>query len=251
MPDWATQDFLNLAAMGFLAQLIDGALGMAYGVVATLTLLSIGASPAAASAAVHTAEVATCAASGGSHLWHKNVDKGLVARLLPAGVLGAVIGATFLSNVDAKTIRPFIALYLGVVGFLILQRAGVSPKTSPDDAGVAPLGFVGGLLDSLGGGWGPIVASTLVGRGHPPRYAVGSVNLSEFFVAASASATFFAFLGWSELPFVAALVLGGLLAAPLSGYVARVLPTQVLMRLVGIAVLLMAGWQIWRTASGV
>jgi uncharacterized membrane protein YfcA len=116
---------------------------------------------------------------------------------------------------------------------------------------VAPLGFVGGLLDSLGGGWGPIVASTLVGRGHPPRYAVGSVNLSEFFVAASASATFFAFLGWSELPFVAALVLGGLLAAPLSGYVARVLPTQVLMRLVGIAVLLMAGWQIWRTASGV
>jgi uncharacterized membrane protein YfcA len=158
MPDWVNQDFLILAAMGFLAQLIDGALGMAYGVVATLTMLSIGVSPAAASAAVHTAEIATCAASGGSHLWHKNVDKGLVVRLLPAGILGAVIGATFLSNVDGRTIRPFIALYLGVVGFLILQRAGgrPQPKTSPDDAAVAPLGFVGGLLDSLGGGWAPL-----------------------------------------------------------------------------------------------
>jgi uncharacterized membrane protein YfcA len=95
------------------------------------------------------------------------------------------------------------------------------------------------------------VASTLVGRGHPPRYAVGSVNLSEFLVAAAASATFFAFLGWSELPLVAALVLGGLLAAPLSGYVARVLPARVFMTLIGIVVILMAGWQIWRTASAV
>jgi uncharacterized protein len=242
-----------MAAVGFMAQLVDGALGMAYGAVTMLTLLSIGVPPAAASAAVHTAEVATCAASGASHLWHQNVDKALVKRLLPAGILGAVIGASFLSNVDGKTIRPFIALYLGVVGVLILQRAAISakPKISPDDAAVAPLGFLGGLLDSLGGGWGPIVTSTLVGRGHPPRYAVGSVNLTEFLVATTASATFFAFLGWSELPFVAALILGGLLAAPLSGYVARMMPTRFFMSLIGTVVLLMAGWQVWRAVSDV
>jgi uncharacterized protein len=252
MQDWAVHDLLVLVAVGFLAQLVDGALGMAYGTISTLTLLSLGTPPATASAAVHLAEIATCGASGLSHVWYKNVDKGLVLRLLPGGVLGAVIGATLLSNVDGKTIRPYVAAYMGILGILILVRAyeQAKPRESSNDAVATPIGFVGGLLDSMGGGWGPIVTSTLVGRGHPPRFTVGSVNLSQTVVAVAASATFFAFLGWSHVPTVAALVVGGVVAAPFGGYMARAMPTRLFITLVGVLVLMLASWQVWRSLNG-
>jgi uncharacterized membrane protein YfcA len=252
MQDLVIQDFLILVAAGFLAQLIDGALGMAYGTITTLTLLGLGTPPATASAAVHLAEIATCGASGLSHLWFKNVDKGLVLRLVPAGIIGVVIGATFLSHVDGRTVRPYIAGYLGFLGILILVRAWEhpEPRESSNDVLATPVGFVGGLLDSMGGGWGPIVTSTLVGRGHPPRFTVGSVNLSQTLVAMAASATFFTFLGMSHLPTVAALVLGGVLAAPFGGYMARTMPPRIFITLVGILVLMLAGWQVWRSLNG-
>jgi uncharacterized membrane protein YfcA len=251
MQELGIQDLLILVAVGFLAQLVDGALGMAYGTITTLTLLSLGTPPATASAAVHLAEVATCGASGLSHLWYRNVDKGLVLRLLPGGIIGVIIGATFLSNVDGRTIRPYVAGYMAILGFLILVRAWehAKPRESSNDAAATPIGFVGGLLDSMGGGWGPIVTSTLVGRGHPPRFTVGSVNLSQTIVALAASATFFAFLGWSHVPTVAALVVGGVLAAPFGGYMARSMPTRLFIALVGVVVLMMAGWQLWRSLS--
>jgi uncharacterized protein len=251
MHDWAIQELLVLVAVGFLAQLVDGALGMAYGTITTLTLLSLGTPPATASAAVHLAEIATCGASGLSHLWYKNVDKALVLRLVPAGVLGVIIGATLLSHVDGKVIRPYVAAYLGILGILILVRAWEQPKPreSSNDAIATPIGLVGGLLDSMGGGWGPIVTSTLVGRGHPPRFTVGSVNFSQTLVAVAASGTFFFFLGMSHVPTVAALVLGGVVAAPFGGYMARTMPPRMFITLVGILVLIMAGWQVWRSLS--
>jgi uncharacterized membrane protein YfcA len=252
MHELGIQDLLILVAVGFLAQLVDGALGMAYGTITTLTLLSLGTPPATASAAVHLAEIATCGASGLSHLWHKNVDKDLVMRLVPAGIIGVIIGATVLSHVEGNTVRPYVAGYLGILGILILVRAWEHPKPrqSSSDALATPIGFVGGLLDSMGGGWGPIVTSTLVGRGHQPRFTVGSVNLSQTVVALAASATFFAFLGLSHMPTVAALVLGGVVAAPFGGYMARTMPPRIFITLVGILVLIMAGWQVWRSLNG-
>lgn len=249
MEDWVIQDLLVLVAVGFLAQIVDGALGMAYGTISALTLLSLGVPPATASAAVHLAEIATCGASGLSHLWYRNVDKGLVLRLLPGGIIGVIIGATLLSNVDGKTIRPYVAAYMGILGILILVRAWehAKPRQSSQDVAAIPIGFVGGLLDSMGGGWGPIVTSTLVGRGHAPRFTVGSVNLSQTVVAAAASATFFAFLGSSHVPTVAALVVGGVMAAPFGGYMARSMPTRLFIAMVGVLVLILAGWQVWRS----
>ena len=251
MHDWAIQELLVLVAVGFLAQLVDGALGMAYGTITSLTLLSLGTPPATASAAVHLAEIATCGASGLSHLWYRNVDKTLVVRLVPAGILGVIIGATLLSHVDGKVVRPYVATYLGILGILILVRAWEHPKPreSSNDVIATPIGFVGGLLDSMGGGWGPIVTSTLVGRGHPPRFTVGSVNFSQTLVAVAASGTFFAFLGMSHVPTVAALVLGGVVAAPFGGYMARMMPPRIFITLVGILVLIMAGWQVWRSLN--
>jgi uncharacterized membrane protein YfcA len=242
------QDLLILAAVGFLAQLIDGALGMAYGTIMTLTLLGIGTPPAAASAAVHLAEIFTCGASGLSHVLHKNVAWRLVLRLAPAGIVGVIIGATFLSHVEGKVIRPYVAAYLGALGVLILVRAvmPVKLRESHSDGAAVPVGFVGGLLDSLGGGWGPIVTSTLVGRGHPPRFTVGSVNFTQTLVAVAASGTFFVFLGWSHVLVVAALVVGGVLAAPFGGYMARVIPTRFFIAMVGFLVLTLSVWQVWR-----
>ena len=192
-------EYVLLGAIGFLAQLVDGALGMAFGVISTTAMLSIGMPPAQASALVHTAEIFTTAASAGSHIWHRNVDWRLVIRLGIAGVLGAVLGAWILSNVDAGVVRPFISAYLLLVGGFILFKAwrGIPARDAPAPW-VAPIGFVAGFLDaSGGGGWGPVATTTLVGSGHAPRVAVGSVNTTEFFVTIAAATTFFIELGAS------------------------------------------------------
>lgn len=242
-------EYVLLAAIGFLAQLIDGALGMAFGVISTTAMLSMGMPPAQASALVHTAEVFTTAASAGSHLWHRNVDWRLVMRLGVAGVVGAVLGAWVLSNVDATAVRPFISAYLMLIGGFILFKAwrGVPARDAPTPW-VGPIGFVAGFLDaSGGGGWGPVATSTLIGSGHAPRMAVGSVNTTEFFVTVAAATTFFVELGaapWKEL---LALVIGGLLAAPLGGWAVKQIPARVLMIAVGCLVIALSAWQIART----
>lgn len=228
--------FLAAVGVGFLAQIIDGTLGMAYGTVSTAFLLSLGLSPAVASASVHTAEVFTSGVSGLFHLRFGNVDRGLFRRLVVPGVLGGILGAYVLTAVPAHRIRPFVAAYLTVMGAVILWRTFRRPHPRPDRAraGVPLLGFVGGFLDAVGGGgWGPIVTSTLVARGNHPRLAVGSVNLAEFFVTVAQAATFFAVLRLTHGRIVLGLIAGGVMAAPVAAYLARRLPTRLLMGLVG------------------
>ena len=242
-------EYVLLGAIGFLAQLIDGALGMAFGVISTTAMLSMGMAPAQASALVHTAEIFTTAASAGSHIWHRNVDWRLVLRLGAAGVVGAVLGAWILSNVDASTVRPYISAYLLLVGVFILFKAwrGVPARDAPAPW-VGPIGFVAGFLDaSGGGGWGPVATTTLVGSGHAPRMAVGSVNTTEFFVTIAAATTFFIELGASPWKELLALIVGGLLAAPLGGWAVKHIPARALMVAVGCLVIALSAWQIART----
>jgi uncharacterized protein len=241
-------EYLVLGAIGFLAQLVDGALGMAFGVISNAALLTIGIAPAQASAIVHTAEIFTTAGSAASHIYHRNVDWRLVRRLGAAGVLGAVLGAWVLSNVDARVGRPLIAVYLLLMGVLILVRARrkVAPRDVPT-RWAPPLGLAGGFLDaSGGGGWGPIVTSTLIGSGHAPRTTVGSVNTTEFFVTVAAATTFFVELGASPWQELLALVIGGLIAAPLGGWAVKQIPPRVLMVAVGCLIIGLSAWQIAR-----
>lgn len=242
-------EFFLLVAVGFFAQLVDGALGMAFGLLATTVMLSMGLPPAQASAATHTAEVATTAASGLSHLYFRNIDPKLFLTLGLAGVAGGVLGAYILSNVDGRAIRPFIAAYLLIVGLLILLKAfRLSPTTEDARPGhAAPLGLVGGFLDAIGGGgWGPMVTSTLIGSGHAPRRVIGSVNAAEFFVTVAIATTFFIELGLAHLEHIVALVIGGVLAAPLGGYLVRHIPQHRLMALVGLLVSILAIVQLAR-----
>ncbi|CDZ61009.1 sulfite exporter TauE/SafE family protein [Neorhizobium galegae] len=229
--DFVTSEFLIFVAIGFFAQIIDGALGMAFGVLTTTSLLAVGVAPAAASAMTHVTECFTTAASGASHLYNRNVDWRLVARLAPAGMVGGAIGAYVLSNIDGKAIEPFVSAYLIAVGLFILYKA-FRPKFPRDvrDWIVPYVGGAGGLLDAMGGGgWGPIVTSSLLGRGHDPKKVIGSTNLTEFAVTTMISATFIVALGWSELSSALGLILGGILAAPIGAFIVRYLPVKPLM----------------------
>jgi uncharacterized membrane protein YfcA len=230
--------FLEFVAVGFLAQVVDGALGMAYGVTSTTFLLTLGLPPAAASASVHAAEVFTTGASGLAHLTLGNVDRRLFLRLVGAGVAGAVAGAWLLTAIPATPVRLLVSLYLAAMGGLILRRAlrGTPPAGPAGPLGL--LGLAGGFCDALGGGgWGPLVASTLLARGTPPRFTVGSVNLAEFFVALAASATFLLTIGLGHWRIVLALVLGGMVAAPVAALLCRHLPPRPLMLLIGLLIL--------------
>jgi uncharacterized membrane protein YfcA len=233
-----TSDFILFAVVGFTAQLVDGALGMAFGLISTTVMLALGLPPAHASAVVHTAEVATTAVAGASHLANRNVDRALFLRLAIAGVAGGVLGAYILSNIEGKAIRPFIAAYLLLMGALILMRAARALPIEDARPGYAPpLGLVGGFLDAIGGGgWGPLVTSTLIGSGQAPRKVIGSVSLAEFFVASAIAGTFLAELGTVHLPHVLALGVGGILAAPLAGFVVKRARPRLLLVAVGLLV---------------
>jgi uncharacterized membrane protein YfcA len=248
MGGFVTDEFWLLLAIGFFAQSIDGVLGMAFGVISTSAMLAIGLPPVQASALVHTAEVFTTGASAASHIHHRNVDWRLVVRLGVAGAIGAVLGAWILANVDSGFMLPYVAAYLLVVGIFILLKAWrLAPARDAPAAWIAPVGFAAGLLDaSGGGGWGPITTSTLVGSGHAPRLAIGSVNTTEFFVTVAASTTFFLELGLSPLQNLIPLVLGGLIAAPFSGWAVKKVPARPLMIGVGVLVTVLACWQLAR-----
>jgi uncharacterized protein len=247
--------FSLFLAVGFLAQLIDGAVGMAYGVISTSVLLAFGVPPAQASATIHAAECFTTGASGASHMLHKNVDWKLFFRLAPAGVVGGVIGAYLLTGFDATFIKAVVIAYLGVLGVYLLTRALREPKEEPPHVKhVVPLGVVGGFLDaSGGGGWGPIVTSTLLGRGHAPRYVIGSVNSAEFVVTVAISLTFLFTLLTGRFVLeggiiaggaaMAGLILGGLFAAPLAGYVTKIAPARWLLGFASVLVIALSIWQ--------
>jgi len=247
MTAW-THDFWAFALIGFLAQIVDGTLGMAFGVIISSSLLAFGAPPAFASATVHVAEIATTGISGLSHWWHGNVDRRLFIRLAAAGVFGGSLGAYVLVDLLPKqVVRPLVAVYLFAMAILIfsriLRRKPLQARISP-----VPLGLGGGFLDAIGGGgWGPMVASSLVATGDEPRRSVGTANAAEFFVAASISVAFLATLDLSEIgPVVLALIIGGAAAAPFAGWLVRVLPPRVAMMLVAVIVLCLSIYNVVR-----
>ncbi len=224
--------------VGFFAQLIDGALGMAYGVSSNTFLLSLGIPPAAASASVHISEIFTTAVSGVFHLRFGNVRKDLFLKLLIPGVIGGASGAYLLTNIDGNVIKPYINAYLLIMGLVILRKALV--KTEPEKHitnWVSPLGLIGGFFDAVGGGgWGPIVTTTLVARGNSPRKTIGSVNTSEFFVTLAESIVFILTLGLMNWKMIVGLLVGGVIAAPVAAYLTNKLPTRLLMGMVGLLI---------------
>jgi uncharacterized protein len=240
------RSFLLLAVVGMAAQLVDGSLGMAYGVTSTTLLLAVGVSPALASAAVHIGEVGTCAVSGLSHWRFGNVDWSKIAWMAVPGGVGAFLGAlalTWLATVAEELLAPAIAIFLFALGVYILARFSFRRRERPvrerpiSRGFLGPLGFVAGFLDAVGGGgWGPISTPTLLSSGRmQPRKVVGTVDTSEFVVALSASVGFLLALSFAEVPWgvVGALLLGGIVAAPVAAYVVRVLPARILGTAVG------------------
>ena len=228
-----------LAFVGLAAQLVDGALGMGYGVTSSSLLLFVGLSPAAASASVHLAEMGTNLASGASHWRLGNVDWKLVWKIGVPGAVGAFAGATFLSQLSTAAAKPVMSVILGLLGMYILLRYAFKPprvsraRTSPHKAAfLVPLGLVGGFVDATGGGgWGPVSTTSLLSAGKTaPRTIIGSVDTSEFLVSTAASIGFITSLGVMgiDLPIVLALLLGGLIAAPVAAWLVTKMPARVM-----------------------
>lgn len=232
------ETFWTTVLVGFLAQVIDGALGMAYGVTATTFLLAGGTSPAMASASVHIAEIFTTGISGMAHARLGNVDRRLFLRLLLPGVTGAVLGAWVITTVDGDALKPWVTGYLVLMGVHILFKAvRRRARSRPRLRHVGKLALFGGFVDAAGGGgWGPVVTSTLLGSGNDPRTTIGSVNFAEFFLTLATGASFLFLVGAGPWPVVAGLILGGWFAAPLAAVLCRHLPARTLLLLVGILV---------------
>ncbi len=242
--DWSA--ILPFIAIGFGAQMIDGALGMAFGVISNSLLLGMGVSPAAASAGVHTVETFTTAVSGISHAIHRNVNWRMFFRLMVPGVIGGVLGAYVLSNIDAGTAKPFILVYLATIGLYLLWRGWQHPPHERKPRIVEPLGLIGGFLDAAGGGgWGPVVTSNLLIQGASPRMTVGTVNTAEFFLTTTISITFLTQLGWAAFTLATVgLLIGGVVAAPFGALLAKRVPAQTLMILVGVVLTLTSAYNL-------
>lgn len=244
--------------IGFAAQMIDGALGMAFGQISSTILLSIGIPPAVSSAGVHTAETFTTAVSGISHVAHRNVDWQLFFRIAIPGILAGIIGAYVLTQVDATTAKPFVLAYLTSLGLYLFYRGVMHRHTERRPRIVEPLGAVGGFLDAAGGGgWGAIVTSNLLVQGSNPRKSIGTVNTAEFFLTISISITFLATLtlaGTAEhqdllFKAVVGLVIGGVLAAPFGAWIAKRVNPDRLLTFVGALVTLTSGYGLYRALS--
>ena len=239
---------LPFIAVGFAAQMIDGALGMAFGVINNTLLVSfLGLSPAVASASVHAVETFTTAASGASHIYHRNVNWKLFRRLVIPGVIGGALGAYVLSNLDASVAKPFVMAYLASIGLYLLYRAWRGRVEPREPKIIEPLGLVGGFLDAAGGGgWGPVVTSNLLVQGASPRSTIGTVNTSEFFLTATISATFIATMGFAAFTLqTVGLLIGGLIAAPFGGLLAKRVPARMLMAMVGALLTVTSAYTIW------
>ena len=240
--------------VGFIAQIIDGALGMAYGVSSNTFLISLGLPPAAASASVHMAEVVTTGISGTAHWRLGNIDWNLVKRLLIPGVIGGIGGAYLLTSIDGDVLKPYISAYLLIMGAFILYKAfnqNGHVNDGTHTARVSVLGLIGGFCDAIGGGgWGPVVTTTLVARGKNPRLTIGSVNFSEFFVTFAQSVIFVLTLSFSQYwQIILGLLVGGAIAAPLAARVTRTLPLKGLMIMVGTLIILLSIRTIYLTLT--
>lgn len=249
--DWHGIDLaalLPFIAVGFAAQLVDGALGMAFGVITNTLLVGLlGISPAQASQKVHVVECFTTATSGLSHLFHRNIDGKLFARLVIPGVIGGVTGAYLLTSIDGEAIKPYVLLYLAAMGLYLLVRGLLYPPKLREARHVAPLGLLGGFLDAAGGGgWGPIVTSNLLVQGAEPRRVVGTVNAAEFFLTVSISATFIYHLGLADLAGATlGLLIGGVLAAPFAAVAAKRFSPKLMLIMVGVALTATSTYGIW------
>ena len=240
---------LPFIGVGFAAQLVDGALGMAFGVISNTLLVGVlGVPPALASQRVHVVECFTTATSGISHLLHGNVDKTLFFRLLIPGVIGGITGAYVLTSLDAEVVKPFVLTYLAGIGLYLLWRGLFYPPKVREAGLVAPLGLVGGFLDAAGGGgWGPVVTSNLLIQGADPRKVVGTVNTVEFFLTLTISATFIYHLGVADVAGATlGLLIGGVAAAPLGAWAAKHFPPKTMLILVGIVLSLTSGYGVYR-----
>lgn len=226
---------------GFVAQLVDGALGMGYGVTSATVLLSAGINPAAISGSIHTAEIFASGASGYSHYKFGNVNKKMFQLLLIPGVVGAILGAVllvYLGNQYTNYIRPILASYTLLLGIRIILNAFWQNTQQKKFKRYGLLAGIGGFFDSFGGGgWGPIVTTTLITKGRSPKYVVGSVSLTEFFVTLASAFTFFIFLGVSHWQTIFGLIIGGLLAAPIAAKLAGKLPRKTSFILLGMLVI--------------
>ena len=233
-----SEDFWIILLIGFVAQMVDGALGMAYGLTASSFLLAAGHPPVQVSATVHLAETVTTGASAASHHHFGNVDRNLFKRLLIPGVIGAALGAYLLSVLPADRIKPWIAAYILVMGLIVFCKAFTHMPPLKVSSKVRSLGFVGALVDSMGGGgWGPVVSSTLLARGNEARFTVGTVNAVEFFVTLTSSVVFLATVGLGLWKVVLPLALGGLLAAPFAAWICRKIPHRPMLAIVGVVII--------------
>jgi uncharacterized protein len=246
--DFDLAALLPFIAVGFAAQVVDGALGMAFGVISsTLMVGLLGVPPALASQRVHIVECFTTGISGVSHLVHRNIDKRLFFRLLIPGLLGGILGAYVLSSVDASTVKPFVLLYLAGIGLYLLWRGIKYPPEARTPKYVAPLGLAGGFLDAAGGGgWGPVVTSNLLIQGADPRKVVGTVNSVEFFLTLTISAAFIVNLGFADLagPTLGILI-GGVVAAPFGAWAAKHIPAKGMLIMVGVVLTLTSIYGVW------
>ena len=242
---------LPFVAIGFAAQMVDGALGMAFGQISSTLLISMGVPPAAASAGVHTAETFTTGVSGISHVAHGNVDWRLFFRIVIPGVIGGVAGAYLLSNVSADAAKPVVLSYLTALGIYLFYRGVMHRHTEKTPKIVAPLGLAGGFLDAAGGGgWGAIVTSNLLVQGSNPRKTIGTVNTAEFFLTITISATFIAALGWEAFTIATfGLLIGGVAAAPFGAWIAKRVNPDMLLTFVGALVTLTSGYALYRAIS--
>ncbi|MDQ1000518.1 putative membrane protein YfcA [Neobacillus niacini] len=247
------------SVIGFLAQLVDGSLGMGFGATSSSLLLMFGIAPAAASASIHMAEIATTAASGASHLWFKNVDKRILWKLTIPGSISAFIGAAFLSSLPGDKIKPFISIFLIVLGlyilirFLFFNHSSKTQGSAISSKFLTPLGMVGGFFDAVGGGgWGPITAPVLIAKnGISPKKVIGTVDTSEFAIAVSATLGFILFLGVDQYQWqwVIAFMIGGVIAAPIAAWLVRIVPSYMLGVLVGGFIILTNSMTIIKTVA--
>jgi len=236
------QEFLIFFVIGVFAQLVDGTLGMGYGATSTSFLLAYGVPPAVSSTGVHVAEMFTTGASTISHHKFGNINKKLFRHLLIPGVLGSVTGAYLLSDViDGEAIKPFIAVYMMVLAIIIIKKALVKNIVKKKTKRLDLLASFGGFMDAVGGGgWGPIVTSTLLGRGRNPRYTIGTVNAAEFAVAFASGVTFMIFGGIQGWQVIIGLILGGVIAAPLAAFLVNKISRKPMMIVVGILIIILS-----------
>lgn len=244
---------LPFILIGFAAQLVDGAVGMAFGVIMNTLLVGVlGVPPAVASQRVHVVECFTTFTSAISHLLHRNIDVKLFLRLIVPGLAGGVTGAYLISNVDGNLVKPFVLAYLTLIGAYLLMRGLFFTPRRREVRYVAPLGLIGGFLDaSGGGGWGPMVTSNLLVQGAEPRKVVGTVNTVEFFLTIAVSATFISQIGIADLAGATlGLLIGGMLGAPFGAWAAKHLPARWMLILVGIVLTLTSGFGVYSAMTG-